>query len=78
LSCIDEKQQQNDRKLYANDLGEKRSHLGLVFIPKIMGKRFGKNYSYLWLVSIFDRFSYLGSCSFFFWAVFNHIGWKQQ
>jgi len=35
------KQQQYDRKLCANDLGEKHSHLGLVFIPKIMCKRFG-------------------------------------
>jgi len=30
LSCIDLKQQQSDRKLCAKDLGEKRSHLGLV------------------------------------------------
>jgi len=26
------KQQQNDQKLFAKDLGEKRSHHGLVFI----------------------------------------------
>jgi len=43
-SCIDRKEQQNDRKLCAKDLGEKCSYLGLV--------------------SIFGRFSYLGSCSF--------------
>jgi len=35
------KQQQNNRKLSAKDLGEKRSYLGLVFIPNIMCKRFG-------------------------------------
>jgi len=34
------KQQQNDRKLCAKDLGEKCSPFGLVFIPKIMYKRF--------------------------------------
>jgi len=43
---IDEKPQQNDRKICAKGLGEKSSHLGLV--------------------SIFGRFSYLGSCSFVF------------
>jgi len=32
LSCIDEKQQQNDRKLCAKDLGENCSYLGLVSI----------------------------------------------
>jgi len=32
LSCIDVKQQENDRKLCAKDLREKRSYLGLVFI----------------------------------------------
>jgi len=41
LSCIDVKQQQNDRKLCAKDLGTKRSHLGMIFILKIMCKRFG-------------------------------------
>jgi len=41
LSCIDVKQQQNDRKLCAKDLGEKRIDLGMAFIPKIMCKRFG-------------------------------------
>jgi len=41
LSCIDVIQQQNDRKLCVKVLGEKRSHLGLVFIPKIMYKRLG-------------------------------------
>jgi len=40
LSCIDEKQQQNYQKLCAKYLGEKRSHLGLVFIPKTICKRF--------------------------------------
>jgi len=44
LSRIDGKQQQHDRKLYAKDLGEKCSYLGLV--------------------SIFGRFSSLGSCTF--------------
>jgi len=44
LSCIDVTQEKNDRKLYAKDLVEKCSYLGLV--------------------SIFGRFSYLGSYSF--------------
>jgi len=44
LSPIDRKQQQNDLKLCAKDLGEKCSNLALV--------------------SIFGRFSGLGSCTF--------------
>jgi len=32
LSCIDVKQQQNDRKLCGKDSGEKRSHHGLIFM----------------------------------------------
>jgi len=57
LSCIDVKQQQNDRKLCAKDLGEKCSHLRLVVIPKIMCKRFGWK---LWLFGF----------GFYFWQVF--------
>jgi len=41
LGCTYVKQQQNDPKLCAKDLGENRSHVGFVFIPKIMCKRFG-------------------------------------
>jgi len=59
LSYIDVKQQQNDQKLCAKDLGEK-----WFSFQKLCTKRLGENYSYLWLVSIFGKFSYLGSCSF--------------
>jgi len=41
------KQQQNDRKLCAKDMGEKRSHFGLVFIfDRVFGHKglyFGYN-----------------------------------
>jgi len=47
FSCIDVKQQQNDRKLCAKDMGEKRSHFGLVFIfDRVFGHKglyFGYN-----------------------------------
>jgi len=55
VSCIDVKQQQNDRKLCAKDLGEKCSHLGLI--------------------SIFGKFSYLGSSSFVL-SIISPYWWK--
>jgi len=51
LSFIKVKQQQNDRKLYAKDMGEKRSHLGLVFICE----NFCAQGCVLWLQAIFNR-----------------------
>ena len=51
LSCIDVKQQQNDRKLSAKDMGEKHSHLGLVFIFD----RFCAEGIVLWLHAFFNH-----------------------
>jgi len=49
LSRIDRKQQQNDKKLWAKDLGEKCSNLGLV---SIFG-RFSSLWSCTFVLSIF-------------------------
>jgi len=45
---------------------------------KLCAKDLGENCSYLGLISIFGRYSYLGSCSFVLSIFFNHIGGKQQ
>jgi len=50
LSCIDVKQQQNDRKLCVKDLGENVVILGWFSFRKLCAKDLGENCSYLGLV----------------------------